>query len=60
MKIGHEIEVEAASESDARMKAERLVENENTADMETESSGLDLVEEETVEDGWYSVSSYKN
>ena len=55
MKIGHEIEVEAASESDARMKAERLVENENTADLETESSGLDLVEEETVEDGWYVV-----
>lgn len=55
VKIGHEIEVEAESETDARMKAERLVENENTADLETESSGLDLVEEETVEDGWYVV-----
>ena len=45
LKIGCEIEVEADSESDARAKAERLVENENTAAMETESSGLDLMED---------------
>lgn len=42
--IADEIEVEADSEVEARLKAERLLEDENTADMETESSGLDLME----------------
>ena len=55
VKIGNEIEVEADSKEDARTKAERLVENESTASMETETSGLDLVGEYLSEDGWYVV-----
>ena len=43
LKIGSEIEVEADSEEDARAKAELLGENENTASMETASSGLEIV-----------------
>ena len=55
LKIGSEIEVEADSEEDARAKAELLGENEDTASMETETSGLDLVGENLSAEGWYVV-----
>ena len=43
LKIGMELDVEADSLAEAREKAEREIEDENTADMETETSGLVFV-----------------
>lgn len=42
LKIGMELEVEANSVTEALKLAERMIETENTAEMDTECSGLDL------------------
>ena len=43
LKIGMELEVEVNSVTEALKLAERMIETDNTAEMDTECSGLDLV-----------------
>lgn len=51
LKIRMELEVEAYSVTEALKLAERMIETENTSEMDTECSGLDLVEDHRMNMG---------